>query len=166
MATNVNLLASEIATALGAPVTPEIIGFSQALLDEFTGNCTATMNDYPTPHTMSGMDESRLATNSAIAMGKAGQETDMTIKYCKGIIDHIQNDGIVTYASKPPSSTVPPGEEWMNDGTISGLDGSAMASEIESNVGAPFMSPKLIAKCSAICDHIMTNAEVEEGVIS
>ncbi len=167
MAVNFNDLADEIASAIAAPKTPEIIGFSKAVLEELTVNGSATYNDFASPHPISGMTESSLANKIATYIGGRGPATTMSIKYAKGIVDHIQNDGFVEYGSKPLNPpTVNPGQEWMNDGTIKSLVGVSMANEIELNIGSPFMSAKLIAKCTAICDHIMNNAEVEVGVIS
>ncbi len=168
MALNPSLLASEIQAAIGAPsVTPEILAYATAICEEIIENGLATFTTIPTPHTISDLDGDSLATKVADKIGR-GPKSDNTVKFCTGIAEYINDNGIVTYASKPisytpPIVTIP--QSWQNEGTISLLIGPDMADLIEEKVGAPFMSSKLIAKCTAICNHITSNAQVEIGKI-
>jgi hypothetical protein len=166
MALNPALLASQIQAAIAAPsVTPEILGFATAVCEEIIENGLATFAYFSGPHIISELDGASLANRVAGYLGR-GPESANTIKFCTGITEYIMDAGVVFYASKainPP--LVPPELSWQNQGTITLLIGPDMADSIESFVGAPFMSSKLIAKCTAICNHIMSNAQVEIGII-
>lgn len=162
MATSPALLADEVATALGNPgnITSQVLGWATGLLEELTQNGSATFGGFAGPHPISGMSGSSMATKIANYAGYPGANSTL-IAYCNGIVSHIQGSGTVTYTSP---TGLPP--NWFLGGTISGLSGSAMAAEVASSVGYPGVSPELLAKCTAIADHITGNAEVVSGVIS
>lgn len=158
-------LADEVATAMGYPFTsPQLIGWAKGVVEEVR-NGVATFGDIPTPHTISAISGPAMADLIATYAGY-GFTTPELINFCTAIATNIMADGIVTYASPPPA---PPGllppDAWFLDGTISGLDGSAMAALVASMVGYPNVSTKLLAECTAIVSHIMGNAEVVSGVI-
>jgi hypothetical protein len=162
MATSPTLLASEVATALNHPgdVTAEVLGWATGLLEELTQNGVATFGGIPGPHSISGMTGLSMASKIAGYAGYPGT-TPTLIGYCTGIVAHIQGSGIVTY-----TGPTPPGPSYFLGGTISGLSGPAMATLVASSAGYPGTTPVLIAKCTAIANHIMTNAQVVSGVIS
>jgi hypothetical protein len=85
-------------------------------------------------------------------------------KTCEAISDHVMQSGQVFYSGPPPAPD--PAGAWYLGGLISGLVGATLASMIASYVGYPGVSPKLLAESTAIVDHIMTNAEVTDGVIA
>lgn len=163
MATNDTLLASEIAAALGHPgdVTLPVQGFAEGILDELTSNGIAGFGGIPGPHPISGMTGASMASKVAAAAGYPGVSPEL-MSYCSGIVLHIQTAGQVFYTGPIPPP--PPGFEL--DGTITGLNGAAMAALIVGMVPYPGATSELIDKCTAIADHIMTNAEVVSGAIS
>lgn len=164
MATSFPLLATEIATAIGQSyVTTQVMGFAHGILEELTQNGTATFGFTPTGHTISGMTAASMAGKIATYAGY-GYASPELVNFCMGIVTHIQGAAIVTYTG--PIFPPPPPPGWFLGGTISGLSGPAMASLVQSYVGYPSVSPQLLAKCTAIANHIMTNASVVSGVIS
>ena len=166
MATNAPQLANEIRAAMGfpLPVSQQLIGFAQGILEELTMNGIATFDSgIPGPHSISGMVGVSMATkvHNYAGWAEAGP-TPQLINYCTGIVQHIHGMGIVTYVGPPPPA-IP---DYFLGGTISGLDGTIMANTIAGLVPYPGTSPELIAKCTAIVTHIMVNAEVVSGIIS
>lgn len=162
MSVNYVTLASEIATAIGHPgnVTTRVTGFAHGILEELTQNGTATVGA-PTGNTISGMTGSSMATKVANYAGYSYVSTQLN-KFCKGIVDHIQGSGVVSYTGPtPPAVPI-----YFLGGTISGLNGTGMASNVVSEVGYPFTSTELLAMCGAIANHINNNAVVTSGVIS
>jgi len=166
MALNANDLATEIRNAMGfpAPNSPQLVGWAQGVINEITTNGSATFGTTPGPHTISGMTGASMASFVvASSGGNYPVATSELTAFCQGIINHIQGDGQVFYTG--PNTGIP-ATSWFQGGTITNLDGSAMANEIVTQVGYPNASPELIAECTAIVDHIEGNAEVESGVIS
>ena len=164
MAMDKDALASEIAQAMGhSHVTQQLKGFAQGIIEEVR-NGTATFNLVPTPHPISAIVGPNMAQLVATYAGYGYASPELT-QYCTGVATYIMASGIVTYAS-PESPPTPPDKAWFLEGTISGLVGSAMASTVASFVPFPYVSKELLAKCTAICNHIVNNAEVESGVIS
>jgi hypothetical protein len=163
MATSAAGLAADVATALGHPgdVSAPVLGWATGVLGELTQNGIATFGLIPGPHPISGMTGASMASKIALAAGYPGP-TPILIAYAGAICTHIQSSGFVTYTS--PTSPIPP--NWFLGGTISGLNGPAMATLVAAACGFPGTTPILIAKCTAIASHIMSNAQVVSGVIS
>jgi hypothetical protein len=158
---NPSLLASEIATAVGHPgnVTVQIQGFATGILQELTQNGHATVGA-PSGNAISGMTGYSMASKVATAAGYGFVSTPL-LHFCNGVTTHILT-GTVNYTGPIPPA-IPP---WFLGGTIVGLSGPAMAALVQSNVGFPFTSSYLLAMCTAITSHIMTNAQVTSGTIS
>lgn len=163
MATNATQLADEIRSAMGfpLPVSPQLIGWATGVLDELTSNGSATFGGMAGGHPISGMTGSSMASKVAAAAGYPSVTSELE-NFCTAIVDHIESDGIVTYIGPVPP-TMP---DWFLGGTISGLDGSALAVLVKDAVGYPSVTSELETFCTAFTDHIMNNAEVESGVIS
>lgn len=164
MAVSISSLASEIASALGHPgdVTQEVLGWATGVLNELTQSGIATFGGgTPTGHTISGMTGASMASRVASAAGYPSISTEL-LNFCTAIASYVQGNTIVTYTGPPP----PANPNYFQNGTISGLVGSGLANAVQASVGYPFVSSPLLAKCSAITSHIMTNAQVQLGVIS
>ncbi len=167
MATQFTVLGPEIAVAMGYPaVNSYLLGFAHGILDELTMSGKATFGMIPSPHPISGMIPDSMAS---LIMGYCGYPSvspDLT-KFCTGVVNHIHMAGIVTYTAPPPAPpAILPPAAWFLNGTISGLKGSMMAEEVRGQMGFPTISPKLLAECTAVCDHIIANAKVVSGKIS
>lgn len=168
MATSIPQLAVEIRDAMGfpAPTSKQLIGFAHGILEELTQNGQATKHFMASGHKISGMTAPSLAGKIAQYAGY-GYVSPQLLAFSNGVVTHIQTAGIVTYSAPPTAPpAIPPGADWFLDGKISGLSGPAMAALIVVNVGFPFTSSQLIKMCTAICSHIVDNAEVVSGVIS
>jgi len=161
MAVNPTLLATEITTGLGQLLpTVQVTGFATGVLNELTQKGVASTG-LPTGNTISGMSGSDMADKVATDAGY-GSTSAVLVKFCTGIVNHIQEAGIVSYTGPvPPAAPI-----YYLGGTISGLSGPAMAALVQSNVGYPSVSVELLGMCNAICTHIVTNAQVTSGVIS
>jgi hypothetical protein len=167
MATSIPTLATAIATGIGQSfVTQQVTAFATGVLDELTQNGSATFGNIPGPHPISGLTGASMASRIVAAAPYPFTSPEL-VNFCTAIADHINNNGVVTYAGPPPA---PPGlqppDAWFQGGTVSGVNGPLMATEVAAAVGYPFVSTQLIGKCTAIADHINNNAEVESGVIS
>jgi len=164
MATNAPQLADEIAAAIGQSfTTAQLIGFATGVLEEVTQNGSATFGGFPGPHPISGLSGSSMANKVVTYVGYPFVSS-VLIAFCGAIADHIMTNGQVTYTS--PIIPLDPANSWTSNGTISGLNGPQLASEIQAAVGYPFVSTQLIGFATAITDHIMNNAEVNFGVIT
>ena len=98
--------------------------------------------------------------------GYPGVTPDL-LNFCTGVANHILAAGQVFYSGPPPAPPVlPPSLAWFLGGTISGLSGSAMADLVKTTMGKPSVTSELLNQCTAIANHIMTNATVVSGVIS
>lgn len=165
MALDPTALASDIASAMGYPtVSPQLIGWASGVLEEVK-NGMATSRNTPSGHTISGISGSAMATLIADYGGYGSVSTQLT-NYCGAIASNIMSNAIVTYTApvlNPPA--IQPPDAWYLNGTLSGLDGSSLASDVAAAVGYPSVSAKLLAKCTAITTHIMGNAEITDGVI-
>ena len=78
---------------------------------------------------------------------------------------YITTEATVAYTGPPP----PAPNMWTTGGKILNLVGDDMAQFIYEEVfkeEAPECPPELKAKCGAVCDHILLNGQVENGVIS
>ncbi len=164
MAVNAPQLADEVAAALGYDTTStQLIGWATGILEELTQNGIATFGFTPSGHTISGMTPASMASKIANYAGYGSVSTEL-LNYCTGIVNHIHGTAIVTYIGPPFPPPPPPG--WYLGGTISAINGAGMASMVAAAVGYPGVSAQLLAKCTAICDHIIANALVVSGVIS
>ena len=164
MAMNPVGLASEIADALGQPVNAHLIGWSTGVISHVLMG-VATFANIPGPHPISGLIGATMAALVASNAGYPGT-TPQLIGYCTAITTHIMTAGSVTYTSpilNPPA--VPPPAAYLLGGTISGLNGNLLASMVAINMGQLVPTPELTKKCTAIANHIMTNAQVNLGVI-
>lgn len=169
MAVNPNQLADEVRSAMGypAPTSDQLVGWATGVLDELTQNGTATSRNIPGPHTISGMTGASMAAKIVAASnGTYGFISTELEAYCGAIASHIQSSGQVFYTAPIPTNPPPPSESYFLNGTITGLDGPTLASLVASAVGYPFVSALLLAKCTAITSHIMSDAEVTDGTIS
>jgi len=166
MALNETALAQDIADAMGFPtVSAQLVGWSKGVIEEVKKG-VATFGNIPTPHPISGIVGSSMASLITNYAGYGTTSPELT-SFCNGIATHIVTSGVVTYTSPVPAPpAIMPPAAWFLGGTISGLSGGAMASMVQTMVGFPSVSSKLLAECTAIADHIMNNAEVVSGVIS
>jgi len=158
-------LAKAIATEMGQDSTPkQLVAWADAVILEIT-TATATKNNFPGPHPISGLVPQRLADN--IARGADYPKvTKELLDYCTAITDYITAFATVTYKSPPPPP--PPGKapDWFVDGTISGMVGNDLANLIAITVGFPKTSKEIKQKSKAIVNYIQTNATVLDGIIS
>lgn len=169
MAVNPAGLSEEIRVAMGFPLptSQQLIGWSTGVLDELTQSGTATSRNVAGPHTISGMTGPSMAARIvAASSGTYPFISPELTNYCNAIVQHIQTSGQVFYTGPVPGNPPPPSASWFEGGTISGLSGPVLASLVVAQVGYPFVSTRLLAKCTAIVDHIQNNAEVLDGVIS
>ena len=169
MAVNPTQLANEIVAAVPYPsaATTELIGFATGVLDELTQNGSATSRNFPGPHPISGMTGGSMADKiRANSYASFGYTSVPLLNFCTAIVSHIHGMGVVTYTSPIPANPPPPSDSWFLGGTISGLNGATLAALVTAQVPYPFVSPQLISFCTAITTHIMTNAEVTDGVIA
>ena len=159
-------LADEIAAAMGySPTSAQLQGFGKGIVEEVK-NGTATFGTTPSGHTISGIVFSSMA-NLIKTYGGFPSVSAELLALCDGVSSNIMDNAIVTYIGPPPNPPIiEPEDAWFLGGTISGLDGSSMANDVKDAVGFPSVSTLLLAKCTAIVDHIMNNAEVVSGVIS
>lgn len=186
MAMVIATLAADIASGVGAPgVTPEITAWATGIIQEITTNASVanapgTVNGVAptsggpliaglaTGGVISGMTGSSMADFVVAASGGLYPfASPEMICFCNGIVLHIQSSGLVGFAAGTivgacSNTLVSPGALVGSGvgGTVSGIDGSAMASIIVGNCAAffPSTTPQLIGKCSAICNHIKDNA--------
>lgn len=167
MSVNSSQLAGEIATGINQIfVTTQVEAFAAGVLDELTQNGSATFGNIAGPHPISGLSGSSMAGRIAPPAGYPGVSAELQ-NFCQAIADHINNNGVVTYEGPEPNPPVlPASQAWFQGGTVSGLNGPGLASEVVAAVGYPGTSPELIGFCSAITGHIEANAEVTSGVIS
>lgn len=117
---------------------------------------------------ISSLSGSRLASAVAADAGYPFVSSILTI-YCNQIVGHIQSQGKVSFATNSitggcTGTISAPGNLAIGagtNGTISGLDGSLLASNIHSAVGYPGgVSARLTEFCTAITSYIMANAVV------
>lgn len=165
MAVNPTQLADEIRSAMlfPAPVTLQLTGWATGVLQELTQSGIATSRVIPGPHPISGMSGASMAALVAAAAGYPFVSIPL-LNYCNAIVQHIQTAGQVFYTA--PVGSPNPADNFFLNGTITGLDGSTLAALVAAQVGYPFVSTRLLAKCTAIVNHIQTNAIVTDGVIS
>lgn len=160
MAMDWNSLADEIASAMGySPTSDEIKAFARGTVEGVqTG--VPTFGGVPTPHTITALVP---ATMAALIMGYAGYPsvTTQLLGYCTGVCNHIMAAGIITYTGPTPPPPI-----WNIGGTLAGLDGSACAALVAASAGYPSVTSKLEAECTAVCDHLVANMQIEAGVIS
>lgn len=164
MATSATQLADEIRSAMGfpTPVSAQLTGWAKGTLEELTQNGIATFGLVAGPHPISGMSAASMASKVAGYAEYPGVSAEL-LGFCKGIVDHIQGSGFVTYTGTPTGSGP---TEWALGGKIFGLSGSGMASQVASDVPYPNVSGPLLQFCTAVASHISTNASVVLGVIS
>lgn len=167
MAVNSSQLATQLAAGINQGfTTAQVEAFAAGVLDELTQNGSATFGDIAGPHPISGLSGPSMASKIAPPAGYPGISATLQ-NFCQAIADHINNNGTVTYTGPPPAPpALPASEAWFLGGTISGLNGPGLASEVAAAVGYPGVSSQLIGFCSAITDHLEANAEVTSGVIS
>lgn len=162
MAMSGPLLAQDIADAMGVSVTPQLICFGNGIVNEIKLGVPGV--GLPTGNLISGLDYSRAANEIGNCI--AGSVTPEIEDYCMALFLYIMAKAIITYTGPPP----PAPNMWSIGGKIFSLVGDDMAQDIHDLVydpkGFPGPSDKLKAKCGAIAQHIMLNAEVESGVIN
>jgi hypothetical protein len=176
------LLAEEINTAIGQPppASAQTKGLAKSIINELktaglvnflpgtvmgvappsggpvtNGSASGGLILGPTPATLLA----QMISN----MGLAGS-TPQVLAEATAIVTHILTGKVAfkpnTVTGACSNSPVSPGALTgaAMGGQISGLDGGAMASLMGAAFGG--VSPQLKAKCQAICDHIMKNAQV------
>lgn len=159
MAVNAPQLAIEMTNAMGYPLpaSTELEAFATGLLNGLTGGVATT--GPASGNTISGIVGPSIAAEIASLIPTySGVSTELN-NFCTAYATYVMASAIVTY-------TGPGTPSYFTGGTISGLIGAALAATIQSTVGYPFISTKLLAMSTAIVDHIIANAEVESGVIS
>jgi hypothetical protein len=154
------LMATEMAAQLGkGPVTNELRQLAASIVEEIQENCIATSGS-PT-----GTISSVLGTASLMGTSMANRHAkklglketpEQLIKFCTGISDHVLTLGIVSYPSTP----------YTAGGTISGLTGPLMAASVQTQMQLPTVSTELTSICTAIAQHIITNAIVNATIIT
>lgn len=159
-------LADEIASAMGYPSTSaQLVGWAKGVVEEVKHG-VATFGNIPGPHPISGVLGPSMASLISNYAGYGSVSPELT-SFCAGIATHIISSGVVTYTSPVPAPpALLPADAWFLGGTISGLSGAGMAALVQSMVGYPSISSKLLAECNAIASHIMANAEVVSGTIN
>lgn len=169
MATNPAQLATEMANGINQTIpTVAVQAWAIGVLQDLTLNGSATFGNMQSGHPISGLSGAAMA--GFIIAASAGFYPNVStqlLNFCTAVANHITSNGTVEYSGPPPAPpAVPPSAAWFTGGTVSGLDGSAMATEVAASVGYPSVTPELIGFCTAIADHINNNAQVESGVIS
>ena len=161
-------LADELRSALNfpAPTSDQLVGWAGGIVDEITQSGSATSRNIPGPHPISGLSGSSMANRVASAAGYDSVSPEL-LDFCNAISTHIQSFGQVFYTLPVPA---PPGIQppmaFFLNGTITGLNGPLLASAVAAQVGYPSVTPQLLAKCTALTNHIMLNALVTDGVIA
>lgn len=161
------------------PVSTQLTGWASAVVTEIqtnakvnhsvvTGTCPdggPLANGAASNGLISGLQGPRLATAVAAAAGYPGVSSELT-KFSAQIVSHIHILGRVTFASGTITGSCPGGGGPLSsgagtNGTVVSLSGSTLASAIHSAVGYPGgVSTRLTQFCTALVNHIMTNARV------
>jgi len=99
--------------------------------------------------------------------------TPQLMNFCEGIVQHIQTVGQVTFSvgtinGACTNTLITPGvfTGVGTNGQIINLNGPAMATLVASLVPFPGPTPQLIAKCTAIANYIMANAQVNYSTVT
>jgi len=161
MALSGSSLAQEIANAMGQTLTPQLTCFGNGIVNELKQGVAGV--GIPVGNLITGLQGSRAATEIGNCI--ASQVPTKLITYMTAMMVYIMTDGTVTYSGPPPPAT----NIWTIGGKIVGLDGDDMAQFIYEEAfitEAPACPDQLKDKCNAVCDYILLNAEVENGVIS
>lgn len=158
-------MAQEMQDAIGfsGALSKQLIGTAQGIVEEIQESAIATFGVIPGPHPTSGMSPNSMAQKIAIYTGY-GYVTPQLIAFCKGIIMHMHEATVVTY--KAPTGLLVPTENFKILGTASGTNGPGMAEKVRSCIGFPYVSPNLLAECTAISNHINANAQIQVGKFS
>lgn len=178
-------LATDIRVAMSFPEpnSTEMLGWGNAVVQHvqsglvnnasgtITGTCPPSggplSSGAATNGLISGLSGSTLASLVVSEAGYPSVSAQVTA-FCTEIVNHIQTQGTVSFSTgnitgNCTNTAVNPGTftgEGSN-GTISGLNGSTLASAIHGSAGYPgSVSPELILFCTAIVDYIMANAVV------
>jgi len=179
-------LADAIRSTMGfpLPVSTYLNGWGNGIVNEITtnaqvsnasGTVTGTAPSIGGPlsagaatgGTISNLNGSRLASTVASDAGYPFVSGNLSAM-CGAIVTHIESVGLVSFSSGNITGTCTndathPGTlsgGAGTGGTVSGLNGSTLASAIASAVGYPFVSSQLINFSTAIVNYIMTNAQV------
>lgn len=180
-------LAQAIATAQSrGTVSPELVGWATGVIQEITtnakvsnasGTITGTVpaaggsltNGAGTNGMIASMIASSMAHFVVTATARyAPGATPRLTNFCKAIVDHIQNDGRVTFTSgnitgNCTNSISTPGILASGagiQGKISALNGTTLANLVATDDPYPSTSPELIQFCTAVTTYIMANADV------
>ena len=158
-----HLLAEEIRAEMGfpPPTSVPIIGWATGFVLHMQTSGLATKGGIPGPHIISGINGPGMAA-LITATALYPFPSPELISFCQAVATYIMTNAQVFYIGPPP----PAAPDWFLGGTISGLDGAAMAAQVAVAIGKPGPTPDLIAKCSAIVNHLQTNGQVIDGVIS
>ena len=157
MSVNAPGMADEIRSAMGfpTPVTAQLVGWSQGVLDELTISGSAATGS-PSGNAISGLTGASMAARIQSGAGYPSVSTEL-LAYATALSNYINGNAVVAYTNPPTNDS---------GGTISGMTGAAMAVAVAAGVGFPSVSSELLAKCTAIVDHIQSNALVNGGIIA
>lgn len=108
----------------------------------------------------------------ALFIATFGISTPQIIAFAQAISNHIMtgsvefSSGNITGACTNTTSNPGVLTGVGVDGTISGLDGTALASSIAAALGKPTVSQQVTDMAQAIVDHVMNNASVSLPVVT
>jgi len=152
MAMNYIQLADEIALKMGYGYTSDqLIGWSHGIIEEIQINGYSVKQIPPTPATngkVYGLDYNSMA-NRVINYCGYGHVSDILLKFCIGICNHILDKNNVIYDNPEIS------------GKITSLNGVEMTQAVIDAGAFIYATTYLIQFCEAVCDHIMNNAFVD-----
>lgn len=181
-----NDMATSIRTQMSfsPPNSSQLVGWSSGIINHLitsglvnfapgtiTGTCPPSggplSNGAASMGIVVGLDPSQLASLVQAAAGYPSISTEL-LKFCQQIVLHIETVGQASFASGNitgacTNTLLTPGSftgAGMN-GTLSNLSGTTLANNIHSAVGYPgSTSNQLINFCNAICNYLMTNADI------
>ena len=158
MALSATGLADEIRIAMGFPnpVSAELVGWASGVVTEITVNGSAATGSPGPTNAVSGLSGPTLATSIVSGAGYPGTSAEL-LSYATAVAGYMVATAKVTYVNAP---------DWNAGGTISLMTGAGMAAAIAAGVGYPSVSAELLAKSTAMVDHIQTNALVNGGTIT
>jgi len=157
-------MAGEDAIMFAGATSQHLVAWAQGVINELTINGSATFGTTPSGHSISGLTDTSMAAYIVAELAFYDPATSKLIDFCDAICTHVESDAVVTYVS--PVGLPNPALNYLNGGTISGMNGTVLANLVATTVGYPSTSSLLIAFCTAVVNYIHANAEVEVGVIS
>ena len=142
------------------PTSDKIKGWANGFVTHITTQGSATTGGVPGPHAVTAINGAGMAATIQALAGYPFISPEL-LGFCQVIATYIIANAQITYIGPPP----PAAPDWFLGGTISNMDGQAMAALVATAIGQAGSSPELDAKCNAIINHMQDNAEVNNGVI-